>query len=242
MTEPKPEKPEAAADKPASPSEDKPSDTPAKDTPAKPTLPNQPNVTGRFIKLMVLATVVMFTFWMGWQYLAPKEGGDFYVREGDIRLSDGLYDDAIASFDEALTVTPDHRGALMGRAIAFMQSDRPAEAEAELKYLIDFLTRTLADDDLTGQGALAAAHANLGILYDRQGKHEEALGQYLAALSEDQEAVEGPGVIEKILHNVPKWSSVRDRAEYLYKQFQLPAEDRVLRVPELDDAQRMHKP
>jgi tetratricopeptide (TPR) repeat protein len=200
------------------------------------------NVLARFIKLMALATFVMFTFWVGWQYLAPEESGDYYVREGDIRLSDGLYDQAIAAFDKALAEQPGHRGALMGRAIAFMQSGRPVEAKAELDHLIKYLEKTGTDGDPTGRGVLAAAYANRGILNDRQGRHEQALEDYIQSMKIDFETVEGPGVVDKILYNVDKWSSVKERAVYLHEQFQLPEDQRVLRMPELDAQQRMHKP
>jgi hypothetical protein len=54
--------------------------------------------------------------------------------------------------------------------------------------------------------------------------------------------VEGPGVVHKILYGSDKVSSVRQRAIYLYEQFQLPEDQRILRIPELDAKQRMHKP
>ncbi|MCP5366451.1 MAG: tetratricopeptide repeat protein [Hyphomicrobiales bacterium] len=199
-------------------------------------------VLSRFIKLMALATFIMFTFWMGWRYLSPGEPGDYHVREGDIRLSSGEYGHALESFDAALAEAPDHRGALIGKAIALMHMDRPAEAEAVWTHAIDHLTRTLKADDATGRGALAAAHANRGILRDRLERHEEALADYLAALRVDAGAVEGPGMIDKILHNQPQWSTVAKRAMYLQEQFKLPPEQRVLRVPEVDATQRMVKP
>lgn len=200
------------------------------------------NVLARFVKYLAITTFVMFTFWAGWQYLAPDQSGDYYVRQGDIRLSSGEFDAALESFDKALAEQANHRGALMGRAIVFMQSDRPVEAEAEFTYLIEYLTKTLSDDDPTGRGALAAAYANRGILHDRLGRHEQALADYIKSMKVDYDTVEGPGVIDKILYNVDKWSSVRERAQYLYEQFKLPPDQRVLRMPELDAQQRMMKP
>jgi len=199
-------------------------------------------VLNRFIKLMAAATFIMFTFWAGWHYLSPGQPGDYHVREGDIRLSSGEYAAALESFDKALEEAPNHRGALMGRAIALMQTGRNAEAEAVLTHTVDYLTKYLAPDDATGHGALAAAYADRGILRDRLGRHREALDDYLAALRVDPEAVEGPGVVDKILHNQPQWSTVRKRALYLQEQFKLPPEQRVLHVPEIDSTQRMVKP
>lgn len=199
------------------------------------------NVLRRFIKIALLALVLAGLTMLALDWFRSQEPGDYYVRQGDIRLSDGEYDKAMESFDTALSEMPDHRGALMGRALVFIQTERYDEAITELKYLIDFLDRTLVPDDLTGIGTLAAAHANLGIVYDRQGRYEEALDEYARALNTDEESVEGPGLVHKILHDADP-SSVRDRAIYLYEQLQLPEDERLLSVPELDAEERMYKP
>jgi tetratricopeptide (TPR) repeat protein len=201
----------------------------------------RPAVVRRFAIYMAVATFVMFSVWavVGEYFQAPP--GDYQVRQGDILLSDGKYDEALAKFAEALRASPDHRGALMGRAIAFLQADRHEEAEAELTYLIGHLSGNVAADDATGIGVLAAAHANRGILYDRLGRYEEALRDYRQALKIDAGAVSGPGIIHKvILHARP--STVADRARYLKEQLALPENQRLLRDPEIDAKQRMHKP
>lgn len=167
--------------------------------------------------------------------------GDFEVRQGDILLSDKKYDEALERFDAALLISPDHRGALMGRAIVFLQTGRYAEAEAALTELIGGLSKTLKPDDATGRGALAAAYANRGILYDRLGKFEKALANYLLALRVDADAVSGPDLVDKILYEA-RPSSIEARAKYLNEQLQLPEGQRVLSVPEIDSRQRMHKP
>ena len=104
----------------------------------------------RFIKLMALATFIAFSFWMGWSFLSSSEPGDYYVREGANRLADKKYDAALESFDNALGERPDHRGALIGRAIVFLQTGRHDEAEAAFAYIIEYLTNSLEDDDATG--------------------------------------------------------------------------------------------
>ena len=137
------------------------------------------------------------------------------MRQGDILLTDGKYDAAIGRFDAALAVSPDHRGALMGKGIAFLQSDRPAQAEAVFTHLIDMLPRTLAADDTTGRGVLSGAYANRGILHDRLGRYEAALADYRQALAIDPEAVEGPGLLHRILYGDARPAAVRQRAAYL---------------------------
>jgi tetratricopeptide (TPR) repeat protein len=89
---------------------------------------------------------------------------------------------------------------------------------------------------------LAAAYANRGIIKDRREQYEEALKDYIKALEIDHESVAGPGLGHKIIYMINKPSSVRDRAQYIHEQLQLPPEKRVLKLPEADQEQRMHKP
>ena len=201
-----------------------------------------PRVLRRFIFLMALLVLgggLLFLVFGQQLSMAP---GDFETKMGDQRLEDRLYDEALAHFDKALAEQPNHRGALMGRALVFIQAERYDEAIAELDHLIKYLNETLTDDDATGRGVLAAAYANRGIVYDRLGQYQKALDSYVAALKTDQETVGGPGVVDKILHPSDHVSTVRDRAVYLDQQLKLPPEERLLRLPEIDEQQRMYKP
>ena len=79
-------------------------------------------------------------------------------------------------------------------------------------------------------------------LSELQKKYEEALQDYIKALGIDHVAVAGPGLGTIILNYKFKSSSVRERAIYLNEQLQLPEEERVLSIKELDEGQVMHKP
>jgi len=203
--------------------------------------------SGRVIRrFLLLAAVTGFALVTVWAVIRPyffeAPAGDYQVRQGDILLTDHKWDEAIRRFDEALAVSPDHRGALMGRAIAYLQSDRPADAEAALDLLIATLARTDHTDDPTGRAVLAGAYANRGILFDRLGRWEAALADYRRALQVDSGAVEGPSLMDRILYGESHPSSVAKRARYLEQQLALPEADRLLRVPEIDARQRMYKP
>ena len=204
--------------------------------------PTNPRVVRRFIILMSVTTFVMFSFWAVIKNYNTAPPGDFEVREGDILLGDGVYEKALERFTAALGKSPDHRGALMGRALVYLQSERHTEAEAEFTYLIDFLRLNLESDDRTGVAVLAAAYSNRGILYDRTGRYEKALADYIEALNIDEETLEGPNLLEKVIYGTPRPALVRGRAIYLQEQLALPESQRLMRVPEKDAEHRMYKP
>ena len=200
------------------------------------------NVLKRFIIICAIVTVCVFTAYTVYQEIASDAPGDYYTRQGDIRLGEDKLDEAMESFNKALEEMPNHRGALMGRALVYIKGKKSKEAIAELTNLIDFLTKTLEKDDSTGWGTLAAAYANRGIVHDLAGRHEIALRDYIAALRTDEGAVSGPRLFDKIIYGTPRPSTIRKRAIYLEQQLALPPEKRLLRVPEIDAKQRMHKP
>ena len=201
-----------------------------------------PQVLRRFIFFMVVLMVVAFVGTDILRGFLDRAPGDYYTEVGSNRLQEGEYAEALRNFNLALEEAPDHRGALMGRAIVYTQTKRYAEAIAEYSYLIDYLTRTLEPDDATGRAVLAAAYANRGIVHDLSGRYKKALDDYIMALKTDADAVDEPGIVHKILYGNPNPSSVRKRARYIYEQLQKPESERLMRVPEIDARQRMYKP
>ena len=191
---------------------------------------------------MAILTFVMFTVWALVRSFMNRPPGDYETEVCDMRLKDKLYDKAIQAANIALEKTPNHRGAMMCKALVFISQDMYVKANEELNYLINFLETNLKDDDPTGVGTLAAAYANKGIIKDRQENYEGALKDYLKAIRIDEEAVGGPGFGTVILNYKFKSSSVKKRAIYIYEQLQLPKNKRVLKVKELDEGQIMHKP
>ena len=191
---------------------------------------------------MAILTFVMFTVWGFVRSFMDRPPGDYETEVCDIRLKDKKYEEALEAANEALNKTPNHRGALMCKALVFISEKNYTEAQKTLSDLIIFLEKNLEDDDKTGIGTLAAAYANRGIIKDRVKNYEGALKDYVRALGIDHEAVAGPGLGTIILNYKFKSSSVKERALYLNEQLQLPAEDRVLSIKELDEGQVMHKP
>ena len=199
-------------------------------------------VLKRFVIYMAILTFVMFTVWALIRSFMNRPPGDYETEVCDMRLKDKLYDKAIQASNIALEKTPNHRGAIMCKALVFISQKMYPEANEELNYLINFLEKNLKDDDPTGIGTLAAAYANRGIIKDRKENYEGALEDYLKAIKIDEEAVGGPGFGTVILNYKFKSSSVKKRAIYIYEQLQLPENERVLKIIELDEGQVMHKP
>ena len=191
---------------------------------------------------MAILTFVMFTVWGFVRSFMNRPPGDYETEVCDIRLKDKKYDEALRAANIALEKTPNHRGAIMCKALVFISQKMYLEANEELNYLINFLEKSLEDDDKTGKGTLAAAYANRGIIKDRNKNYEGALQDYVKALGIDHEAVAGPGLGTIILNYKFKSSSVKERALYLNEQLQLPEDERVLSIKELDEGQVMHKP
>jgi len=200
------------------------------------------NVLKRFVIYMAILTFVMFTVWALIRSFMNRPPGDYETEVCDMRLKDKLYDKAIQAANTALEKTPNHRGAIMCKALVFISQKMYLEANEELNYLINFLEENLEDDDKTGKGTLAAAYANRGIIKDRGENYEGALKDYVKALGIDHEAVAGPGLGTIILNYKFKSSSVKERALYLNEQLQLPEDERVLKIKKLDAGQVMHKP
>ena len=200
------------------------------------------NVLKRFVIYMAILTFVMFTMWALIKSFRDRPPGDYETEVCDIRLKDKEYDKALKAAEIALEKTPNHRGAIMCKALVFISQKMYLEANEELNYLINFLEKSLEDDDKTGKGTLAAAYANRGIIKDRNKNYVGALQDYVKALGIDDEAVAGPGLGTVILNYKFKSSSVKERALYLNEQLQLPESERVLSIKELDEGQVMHKP
>ena len=200
------------------------------------------NVIKRFIIYMAILTFVMFTVWGFVRSFMDRPPGDYETEVCDIRLKDKKYEQALEAANKALSKSPNHRGAVMCKALVFISEKKYIEAEKTLNNLIIFLKKNLEDDDRTGIGTLAAAYANRGIIKDRNKNYEGALQDYIKALGIDHDAVAGPGLGTIILNYKFKSSSVRERALYLNEQLQLPEDERVLSIEELDEGQVMHKP
>jgi tetratricopeptide (TPR) repeat protein len=119
--------------------------------------------------------------------LSPQAGSLYYWR-GDTLLRMGRYDEAVADYDSALKLMPQHVASMVGRGIAEVWKQ-------EWQGGIDDLSAAI--DMGTDQGPLTAwAHRARGVAYAALGQASEAIADYEAYLAltpdaEDRSQVEG---------------------------------------------------
>jgi tetratricopeptide (TPR) repeat protein len=114
--------------------------------------------------------------------------------------------------------------------VTYMQMGEDNEAMQEFNLVIE------------RNPELAPAYADRGILYDRMGEYRKALADYKKALELDKEILEGPGWLWRFMRNIDeKPPTIKDRADYLESELAKPEDERLLRLPEEDEKQRMYK-
>ena len=102
------------------------------------------NVLRRFIVYMAVLTFVMFTVWAFVKSFKNRPPGDYETEVCDNRLKDKLYEKALTAANLALTKTPNHRGAIMCKALVYISKKNYTLATKELNYLIEFLEKTIS--------------------------------------------------------------------------------------------------
>ena len=178
----------------------------------------------------IIGLLIIIGFIFYWRTGVEKNPGDYNVRKGNYRLEDGQYEEAVKEFSEALGKNPEHAMARLGLALTYMQMGRESEAIQEFNLVVEL------------NPELAAAYADRGILYDQIGEHEKALADYRKAIELDEEILEGPGWLWRFMRNIDeKPPTIKERAAYLEAELAKPEDERLLRVPEVDEKQRMYK-
>lgn len=172
--------------------------------------------------------------WVGWSlydsFVIGRNAGDNAYHEANNLFEDGYYERALDKYQDALREAPNHIHARRGRARTLLQLERFSEALQEFDVVIAM------------EPDFAAAYANRAILHDRMGHYPQAIEDYERALALDPELDRGPHWLTRFLRlQVDKPPTIGDRARYLREQLALPARERLLRVPEIDETQRSYK-
>jgi len=179
---------------------------------------------------IVLIALAVFGYYY-FQFMSHENvPGENNFRMANKHLQDGEHDEALQMLDDLLASYPEYKEAHLARAATLLQMNKFNESK-------DAFERALGLDE-----NYAAAYANRGILNDKMGEYTQAISDYRRALELDPEIDEGPGYIWRFLHNVDKKpATIAARADYIEGELKKPESERLLRVPELDDQQRMYK-
>ena len=198
----------------------------------------------RLTRALKVVAVVLAVAFVGWavydKFFGSVAPGDMAYHAGNRAFEDGDYQRAAEEYQDALAESPDHAYALRGLARSLHLGGRHDEALVLYDEAIAQAPEQTQDDGELA--ALAADYANRGILLDTMGRHEEALADYDQALRLDPEIASGPHWLTRFLRNQPEAPpTIADRAAYLRAELAKPEDERVLRVPELDQQQRPYK-
>ena len=185
------------------------------------------NTMTAVIGLTVLFVAAYFFF----QYnRVENTPGENTYRLANKHLEDGNFDEALLVFDDVLAQFPDYKEAHLGKALTLMQMGDLENSRFSFNKAIEL------------DSNFAEAYANRGILNDRTGNYEDAVSDYKKAIKLNPDVTEGPGYIWRFLHNVTERPpTIADRAVYIEAELKKPAAERLLKVPEIDEQQRMYK-
>ena len=186
----------------------------------------------RFMVWMAILTLLLVVFTTVYSYMFSEtdEMNILEYRRGNLRLEDGVPEEALAEFDKVLETQPGHVPSFLGRGLALMAMGKNEEA------LESFNTALRLKPDF------GAVYADRGILNDRMGNHQAAIHDYRKAIALDPHLAKGPNWLIRFLRlQNDKPSTIADRADYLEAELKKPPEERQLVNLEIDSQQRSYK-
>ncbi len=186
--------------------------------------------TYKFLRNVAISLTLLWIGWWAYDSLLKDAPGDKAYLAGNNLFKDAYYERALASYQDALAEAPDHLPAMRGAANSLIQLGRYDEALATINEAIAY------DPQFPGH------YATRGILNDRMGRYEEAIQDYETALALDPELADGMHWLQRLLYNVQENPpTIADRLRYLREQMALPEDQRLLRLPDVDSAQRPYE-
>lgn len=188
----------------------------------------------RLYKFLKYVAVVLVLGWIGWtiydSFFVERIPGNTAYQEGEIFFQDGEYEEALAKYEKALAAKTDSPYYVRAKARSLMQLGRYEEALQWFNQAAEL------------QPFFGGTYANRGILYDRMGEYKKAVADYEKSLQLDETVAEGPHWLVRFLRNQPEAPpTVADRLAYLKQELAKPEDERVLRMPEIDEEQRTYK-
>ena len=173
-----------------------------------------------------LLLFILFTGWLIWEHFINRPQEIKYYLSANTAFKDKHYDTSLEQYLKAYEYNNEDVYIIEGIARSYMQLDDFENAE---KYF----NRAIKLDP-----EFAPSYANLGVFYDRQKDYDNAIKFYEKALSLDQELSIGMHWIDRLLYDVRETpSTIGSRLDYLKLQMDLPEDQRLLSVKEIDQQQ-----
>lgn len=177
--------------------------------------------------IIAIGGLLLFTF-DAWPLKHNKEQNVYQA--GNRHFEDGNYQQASEKFKSIVDNDPANVDALRGLARSYTLLGKYHDALA-------LYNRAIAQAP-----EFAATYANRGILHDRMQHYPLAIQDYRHALKLQPDLAKGPGWLTRFLRNqAERPPSILDRLDYLEKELQKPAQERLLILPDKDRQQRPYK-
>ena len=159
------------------------------------------------LKTIAIAFGIFSFVWVMHDFLSNRKNiNKDYVNANEAFL-EKKYKKAFEYYDLALNQDPGNVYYLEGKARSLFRMEKFTEAEKIFKDVIK------KDKEFT------AAIANLGILYDTIGMHENAIKYYKLAVEKDSKVTDGMSWLKRFLKNIHfKPSNVKERLNFLEKE------------------------
>lgn len=184
----------------------------------------------KFLKWIAIIGGIAWLCLEFYRHFAGLGPGDLNYVDGNNVFKDGHYERAAGYFQKAVEENPRHQAALIGLTNSYVQLKKFPEALDTVEKAIGINPK------------FAGNYATRGIIYDHMGDYKQAIADYEKSLTMDPEVADGMHWLTRLLHNVQeKPPTVADRLGYLKYQMQLPASQRVLKMPELDGKQKPYE-
>lgn len=182
------------------------------------------------LKWVAICGGVLWISYEVYRHFAGMGPGDVLYIDGNNLFKDGHYERASEYFKDSLEKNPEHGAALRGLANSYVQLKRYNDALGAINRAINL------NPEFGGNYALR------GIVYDHSGRHKLAIADYEKSLQMSPDVADGMHWLDRLLYNVQdRPPTVKDRLDYLKKQFELPESERVLSNPEKDVKQRPYE-
>ncbi len=185
-------------------------------------------------KILMRFALLLSIAWITWSIY------DGAIRENAARdnayyaankyFEDGLYEQALLSYRKAVLEISSHIHAKRGVARSLMQLDQYDESLKLYNEIIEL------------EPTFAGSYANRGILHDRNKNYDAAIKDYQTAIQLNPKLANGPSWITRFLRNqAEKPPTILDRVQYLQIELNKPKDQRMLTMPEMDQAQQPYK-